>query len=342
MNYTTDLMDLVFIHLNSKIPDYLRLNIARTSRLFPRKVCSLLLDQTVVSEGEQKIPANIILVSPDEQWTAVANRLSHPKDFRSNFWFSSLYRLIILAKYAITTDKPILHIESDVILSPNFPFSQMERIREKLAFPVFNESMGIASTILVNGASGGKLLLDNCMNEVDKSRLTTDMHILGNILDKYPNDVFPLPSSHPELERDIHGQSNKFAASHRHIESFKGIFDGLEFGQFIFGEDPRNHRGILKLRYPNLYGFLDVRKLRISANFNDELPNFLASNGKKYHIYSLHVHSKNRKLFKQPFAKYSKKFIVDFEKPSESKLVLRIFLLSVVRSIVRRIKLWKS
>jgi hypothetical protein len=83
---------------------------------------------------------------------------------------------------------------------------------------------------------------------------------------------------------------------------------------------------------------LDVSKSRLRANTNELLPSLVLLNGKEYQIYSLHIHSKNRKLFKQSFNKYSKKHIKSFENSSKSKLIVKIFLLSVVKSIVRRVK----
>ena len=62
--------------------------------------------------------------APSEEWQRLDHNLSHPKNFRENFWLTSLARFLALEDYLAQSNEEIIHLESDVILAKDFPFSK--------------------------------------------------------------------------------------------------------------------------------------------------------------------------------------------------------------------------
>jgi len=115
---------IVFIHLGSKIPKYLLRNLERTQNLFPDYKIVLITNkpnfslESIFTYTFEENSRTEILFSKIEK--------NLNMDFRKGYWKFTLQRIFALASYQNSyRDESVLHVESDVILLPNFPFDKL-------------------------------------------------------------------------------------------------------------------------------------------------------------------------------------------------------------------------
>lgn len=189
-------------------------------------------------------------------------------NFRDNFWFSTKARLFLIPKLMeyFKLEK-VLHIENDVWIHPEFPFQLLNDLRHSLAYPRVDEFRGVASILLINGESGGKLLTDACIRWPDM----TDMQILGQLWANQ-QDVYALPST--------------FGNGNNVLDNW--IFDGAKIGMYLFGSDPKNTLGVIKRFKKSPMGDLDS-PLGIQS-YKETV--WLINQGTFKRVANLHLHSK--------------------------------------------------
>jgi hypothetical protein len=189
-------------------------------------------------------------------------------NFRDNFWFSTKARLFLIPKLMeyFKLEK-VLHIENDVWIHPEFPFQLLSNLRHALAYPRVDEFRGVASILLINGESGGKLLTDACIRWPDM----TDMQILGQLWVNQ-QDVYALPST--------------FGNGNNVLDNW--IFDGAKIGMYLFGSDPKNTLGVIKRFNKSPMGDLDS-PLGIQS-YKETV--WLINQGTFKRVANLHLHSK--------------------------------------------------
>lgn len=189
-------------------------------------------------------------------------------NFRDNFWFATKARLFLIPKLMeyFKLEK-VLHIENDVWIHPEFPFQLLNNLRHSLAYPRVDEFRGVASILLINGESGGKLLTDACIRWPDM----TDMQILGQLWVNQ-QDVYALPST--------------FGNGNNVLDNW--IFDGAKIGMYLFGSDPKNTLGVIKRFKKSPMGDLDS-PLGIQS-YKETV--WLINQGTFKRVANLHLHSK--------------------------------------------------
>lgn len=329
-------MNIVFAHFKTKLPKHLLLNIQRTIALFPDHQIFLISDRKVTKLNISGLATFHFTESPE--WLEIENTLDHPKDFRGNFWFTSLSRFIAISHFANMHDGPLLHIESDVIISPNFPFEALSRLKSSFAYPIVSHNQAIASCLFILNKDAAAELAKITLETVRLNPSTTDMYVLHELFTRYPEKVQILPTS-PAQENAFLGVSQDFL--NQTLESvgyFKGIFDGFDIGRYLFGDDPRNDRGFSVLRMKDPRTYLDASKLDFLFIRDGELP-FVRDEADQsiLPIYALHIHSKNLKLFKMRKArKILRKSVSDSQKKSQRIFSIIIFLKCTVTAIRRR------
>ena len=318
-------MHLVFAHFESKIPPYLQDNLIRMKSFFPQQELTLITDMEISSRLK-----SILTVKPIQHgatWEAIKSRLNHPREFRNNFWFTSLIRLVEVATLSIEKNNSILHVESDVLIARDFPFSELDTNGRLLALPRFNQDLAISSTLFLKDARAGQILMNACIRAVEEDASTTDMHILGQLFSSHPHEIH-------QLESGL-GLFNPARSDPTH-----GIFDGLEIGQYLLGEDARNNRGIRYIRRKNPYGVLEVSKMSFEFDEGRDFPNLMDQSGRTIPIYSLHIHSKRRMMFRPVFPRKAIKYFTDSHLDMKSEFVVKPFLLAIygkVRRILREL-----
>jgi hypothetical protein len=331
-------MNIVFAHFKTKFPKHLLLNIQRTIVLFPEHQVFLITDQ-----GTDNLTIEGLLTfrfTENSEWLEIERSLDHPKFFRGNFWFTSLARFIAISAFAAAHKGPLLHIESDVIISSDFPFDTLSRIESSFAYPVVSENQAIASCLFIKDEFAATDLASFSLESVRLNKSTTDMYVLLDFLSRYPEKVLMLPSSPPQQDALTEANQEFIERVVEGIAIFGGVFDGFDIGRYLFGDDPRNDRGFSILRRKDPRTYLDVRKLKFSTMQERDFPYIYRSDNSTFlPVFSLHIHSKNLRLFrpKQQRREISRS-IMNSQRESKKIFNFSIFLNSTYLALCRRIK----
>jgi hypothetical protein len=283
---------IVFVHLNSPVPLYLRLNILSTIKKFPEAKIVLIHNE----KKRNRIQTNLrnFEYQPGVRSLSIENSLNHPKDFRNNFWFSAIQRFDALHAYMEQSDESILHIESDVILSKDFPLKKFIIGEMKIAYPIVADNRGVASSIFIRDLYTAEKLIRLTEETTLVNSNATDMEILAEFSKKNPDVTFLLAFGPESVS--AYDESFVLERVRPAFEQFSGVFDGNDIGVYLFGTDPRNARGVSFLgtsiqgNYAriNQWNFeFDSLRQFISLKFDDAVKP----------IYSVHATSKKLTLF---------------------------------------------
>ncbi len=332
----------VWVHLGeSKIPPYLRISLENFSELFQNQSLVLLVDQDK-NLGNLQIKnltvKKIELINPD--WDTIKSTLEHDLNFRNEFWFNSLARFKIIHMYMeLEGLGSLLHIESDVTFTSDFPIQILKNLPQVLAYPLQGEGQGIASVLHVGSREVLAEFLAFCSSEVSKNSKSTDMTILFNFLKHNPDKVVVMPTLPVELENGKK-DSTLYANSSKNIDLFGGVFDAISIGQYLFGVDPRNHRGRKKLYWEDKSHWVKPSKYKFEWSGNSLLAkraNFVTK------VFSIHIHSKDPLAFTRDSLRKELETRYKKSKTGEkNEIVFRQLLKSISMSLQRTFEMkWK-
>ena len=332
-------IEIVFIHLGNKIPKYLELNLARTKEMFPMIQVVLVSDYELNSKIADSIGVKFWQYTRESSIELVLEELGHDLNFRNGFWKFSIERLIALCDYRKTLDetKVATHIESDVLLMPNFPFSVFDELNMS-GWLRFNADHDVAAIITLASNDFADKLRNAVIQKIKENPKLTDMTVLSKISQKFPNDFLILPSlENPESEMvnryskadhalDLQKMSQNFT-------KFNGIFDAAPIGMWMIGQDPRNHRGILR-RY------IDMNESYIHPGRTKYyLRDSSITNSQGVSIFNLHIHSKEEKYFGRNWEKHLTIAVHQSRSFSrKNRLLIKVSLGIIVRKLVRDVK----
>ena len=331
-------MKIVFVHFGKRLPQHLLLNISRCLNLFPSNQIVLITNQDCKVKDFENL--EIYRYTKSDDWYELDKGLSHPKDFRENFWFTSIARFLAIKSYMEKYPEALIHVESDVILARDFPFASFSSFDCDLAFPIVSLTQGIASTLYVRSYMAAQKLASFSLEQVKSDPSTTDMIILRKFFEAFPNLVRILPIGPIKLncyrsflDDDLLCQMGSS------FELLGGIIDGADIGYHTYGVDPRNSRGIKILRKGIETNYLDVSKTKLMYSESRNFLNFWDSNLKySIPIFSLHIHSKDLKLFPvSKSSKYLKYGVKRYLEKESFEFVPRIFLMTLVAALKRRL-----
>ena len=229
---------------------------------------------------------------------------------------------MILDFHSKSSYKSLLHIESDVICFPNFPWDSFRNLNS-LAWPRVDDNQDIASLIFLPDKKQSKWLENELLNLLKTDINFTDMRILNEISKSYPDKIILLPISNLKMPFTIDSNNADFSSFYeiaKHSDFFNGIFDGLHTGVWLTGTDPRNRYGLTIFHDSKLIS--DSNSLIKPGKFTYEMDSngcvYLTSNNYTTSLFSLHVHSKNLKLFGPNWINELKIFIENSRMPSKS------------------------
>lgn len=331
---------IVFIHLNTPIPEYLVRNIQSHLERFPLHEITLISNST--SNFPRLTNLKTHLVRPDHQWSELDSLYLHPKDFRGNFWLTSSARLFALDAFISEVNQECIHVESDVVLAKDFPFERLTNLDNGLAFPIMSNERGVGSVIYIRNQNSSKLLISTLISEARKNGAATEMIALKSVFDSNPNSVELLPIG-PAIHTAYRNASSEMInvltdAS----ECLGGIIDGVEIGQYFFGTDPRNRRGRSLRRQDIANGFLRVGDCTLIFDDNRGFPNLIVSGDagrKQYPVFALHLPSKEVGLFTlSRQRKLMIKRCLESAKRAESTLYLPAWRKGVLDAAKRRLR----
>ena len=332
-------MNLLFVHLGTRIPRYLRINLNSTARRFPNHKIILITDQKFLFCKPSNFETFTLTRSLD--FTKLDDLLMHPKNFRGNFWFSASARFLAIAQFASNVSGPFLHIESDVLLSKDFPLSKICGLETDFAFPVNSDQTGVASTVFIKNQSAAFFLAKFIIEQAQSNGHTNDMLMLRELYNKHREKVFLLPIggiSKSSYSQDIE-QEVLFEIRHN-LEKMGGVFDAWEFGPYLFGSDPRNRRGLSLVRSQNSPSFVKIRRCLVVYDKTRTFPSIpLGPQGQIIPLFSLHLHSKRTILFRKQFFKLKAKFAVrNYFLDARDVFYLFVFIKAVYFSLRRRLR----
>lgn len=330
-------MEIVFVHLNTPLPSYLRFNLIDCIRKFPTH-------QVVLLHNEVVSPPNIlglksVKVTPDIRWNELDQLYSHPKGFRGNFWLTSSARLFILDNYINLSNQEVIHFESDVVVAQDFPFQTFQALEKPLAFPLISGERGVASVVYIRNTKAAEILASTLIREAKKDSQATEMLSLRKVFDENRKDIQILPigpqkiGAYRNIDDDI---VQELLMAH---EIFGGIFDGVEIGQFLAGTDPRNRRGKVLLRHDLVKGYADIDNWTFSFDVEREFVNLGVDGVSGYSkVFSLHMPVKEAKIFDNRSQSAAlKKFVSESKLAPKTRTNLPILFFAIFGAIHKRI-----
>jgi hypothetical protein len=287
-------MELVLIHFSQKLPKYAKKNLLLLQEMFPNLTKTMITDVKKNENIAAKYRFKSELISINSTQFAEIDKYHDPA-FRNGFWFTSFYRLIALCDYAISKNQPIIHIENDILLAPNFPFGAISRCDKPMWFQ-FNEERDVAAIIYLPNRDIATWLKEEMIEKFRVNPSHTDMTILREIASENPEkvDYFPIAeSANSEIFRNDVSASAR-AKNSQEFEKFSGLFDSAPMGMYFLGRDPRNHRGTLVRFSPLPEAFVRAEK----SHFNYSHKNMaLRINQVDFPLHNLHIHSKLPNVF---------------------------------------------
>jgi hypothetical protein len=247
----------------------------------------------------------------------------HDMEFRDGFWKYSLQRLFAAARFAEKQSDGTLHIESDILIMPDFPFSMFEKVLRKVSWQKFNESHDVASLLWFPNGKSASAFVEKLTKLKAPSQNATDMTVLNRMAREEPGIYGVIPSAGhiSQLNSEIDLSEKELI----NLELFGGYFDAAAFGMWVFGQDPKNNYGFA-LRYQKL-SHSKVQASGTEFHLTKE-STCLDSFGNR--VFSFHIHSKDNQLFRfenynrlqfyfNSSANFRKKYLFDF--PALKELV---------------------
>jgi hypothetical protein len=291
-------MKIVMVQLGEELPKILVENIIYLKTVFPQIKIVLIESHKLPIPAYIQSQINVFQMSSNELLMLQNDIYSVKKPdlkFRKGYWFFTLARLYALNEFAKVNDGPFLHVESDVMLLPNFPFESFQAIKE-ISYPLVDSEYGIASTVYIPDSAKLSLFWEFARSKLSENPILSDMELLGLYQSRYPSRVFVQPSIPPI--QDFYSSDTSIERKNllsSNFEFFGGIFDGMNWGMFLTGEDPRNRFGLRRLFHHQCSLPLNLTSAKFKVVDNQLF--CYQGNCLPFPVYSIHLHSKDIRYF---------------------------------------------
>lgn len=287
-NTDSSLPVAVYVHLGPNLPKHLELSLNRHKNLFPTQDLVLITSQ----DQHFELPFSIqqFKVNTDDLEAELFSQMSQELDFdfRNGFWKYTLQRFFALGEFhEVNSKRALTHIESDVILMPNFPWQKFSEFK-KLAWLKVNSEIDVAAIVHLPTLNKTRALLKEISRLSRLNPGTNDMLVLHDaaISLKLSHEYLPSVTADNAYIPDKLGSSADESLSY-----FGGIFDPLNLGLWYFGQDPKNSFGLRKRYVGDSSHDLNPTRTRLKFE-KDSL-----SDNRGTSVFSLHIHSKYLPLF---------------------------------------------
>ena len=291
------MIEIVFVHLGTELPAYLAANIKRLQGMWPSTKITLVIDH------ELKPPegTDVYFYRRNPEIQKLFSRSTETDDF----WAKSLERLFSLADYALSRDSEsaILHVESDVLLMPNFPIIEMSKLHQ-LTWNRYNDKKDVGALVVIPNRQAARVFKKAIVETLENNPGITDMTLLSivsndlGVAQTFSNYLIPKNELYLGAQQSL----NPAAVSDFGL---KGVFDPAQIGMWIAGLDPRNTFGFTKYQdksfIENGDSEIDPSRIQFTLDQNQHLFGKMNSES-EVPIWSLHIHSKNLKLFEDKWA----------------------------------------
>lgn len=295
-------LSIVFVQLGKSKPKHLISNIELVHFMFPETSinCVVSKESRVVKSMPPYV--NISTYEPSSEINEAFNLKSIDLKFRNGFWRYSLERLIAVESlHAKHRNQSYLHVESDVLLLPHFPWYKFSELKHVCWLPV-NPINDIASLLYFPNYESTKEFKKDLLDYFRNSSQPTDMKGLSHLRHKFPDKYKTLPISHASLPKL---NTVEVDTSLEGEVDFGGLFDALNIGMWLTGIDPRNTYGFLELFATKKIvidnSFIDPSNYTIK--FSKENGLYFENGNEKISIYNLHIHSKSLRIFSKNWSK---------------------------------------
>ena len=296
---------VVFVHLGAAKVPHLWLNIERFVELFPEIKIYLILDQTSHLKHTKKLKCDVFIYNSNQSENTIVGLLSHDDRFRDGFWTYSMERIAALDSWHHQNkDKKLLHIESDILLLPNFPFEYFTKI-DKMAWSNVGQGIDCAALLYSPSYLSTRSLASYVFNSAKTNNRLTDMSALYNFRNENADKIELLANGLDE------NQNLKVG----------GVFDSAPIGMWLLGQDPRNHYGWLKKHLPHSESTIDPSLYSYTFEARDCMR--ISRDGRSEFLFNLHVHSKDLSLFGKSWQKSLRKDI-ELSRTSHSRQLNKI------------------
>jgi len=298
---------VTLVHLGKKPDAHYWLNLNKISNDFPSFQVMAVVSTGVVPDSKLSSAVSVYEYSAEPEVEKIFESHKYDHKFREGFWRFTLERLFALTQlHESIADKKILHIESDVMLLPNFPFRKVENL-SKTTWCRFNEFKDVSSILFLPDLKSSRSLRENLFAELLENNKHTDMTILNSIARKNSDiQIFPsLSRQLPKLQNPLNSECDKNEFNICSNEELNGIVDPAAIGMWLTGLDPRNFYGITKIHDRGIIetgdSYVDPSTYTYKLDSDNQLA--ISSEDNSVQIFCLHIHSKNPMLFKEGWQK---------------------------------------
>ena len=268
-------------------------NISRHLELFPGVPILFISNHKAHLEKASSLGIETYLYQPTRETDDIFRSTTHNITFRHDFWRTSVERIIAIQQYQTdSSQEKLLHIESDVMLMPNFPWGKLEKL-DKLAWLNANSFMDCAALLYSPSTQAMDWLIRELRTEIALKADSTDMKALYSIRKKHPDAIDLFPSTTLDVADEIlMSDEARFFENTRLTSYFGGIFDVLSMGMWLTGQNPRNQGGKI-IRYEN---YFDQENNFSRDSFLLHGDCLSVGSLVRENVFNLHVHSKNMRL----------------------------------------------
>jgi hypothetical protein len=277
-----------YVHLGPSLPEHLILSIKRHRGLFPDQKITLIVDHDIDVEGFHLIDVFKVDSKALEQDLFFEMSQYLDFDFRQNFWKYTFQRFFAINLYHSTVEmNSLLHIESDVIVMPDFPWKAFLNLKNAAWLQV-NDLLDVAALVYLPNFQTTQFFVTQLKEYASRDPKINDMVALRKFAKEFPDRHHYLPSRTNSSNRR---EAPLVASEERNVLHFGGIFDPLMLGLWYFGQDPKNSFGFCKRYVDDESHFLSPIKSRLLLSGNS------LQMGDSTNVFSLHIHSKKLSLF---------------------------------------------
>ena len=329
-------MRIVFVHFGKTLPKFLFLNISRTLKQFPQHEVVLITNPECRIRNNLKV--KLFLYEINDDIRKLSEIMKHPRNFRNNFWFNTVLRFFAIEALQKYQELETIHVESDVILSRDFPFNHFVNLEKSMAFPLVSRERGIASIVYFKDLNVVTRFNKFISSSIHSDPSTTDMIILRKFYEVNPQYVQILPTlpiakidSFSIVEPEIQILFNNA------YEIFQGVFDGADLGIYLAGIDPRNNRGRRLLRHKIPNNYVQIENLNFVFDEQRQFISLLSQKDDFQNpIFNLHIHSKDIRYFNNSCNKMIKKRIKFSNLEADTEFIFTVFINAALKSLIRR------
>ena len=299
---------LVFVHIGKTLPSYIDIALEQ-AKLFNDK-CDIYFIASKAAlhdfdiKGITTIPYENLKKSPQHKNFEKVSK--HNTSFRNGFWRFATERFFYIDELVKKLNlKNVIHIESDNMVYVDFeellPFFEKNYPGIGAVFAADNRC--IPSIVYFSNKRATSDLADYLSKTADKG--LNDMYGIANYRinrrEKYIDFLPTVPSEYVEscAMNPLRGPKTKKKESYcNHFDEIISVFDTQAIGQYLGGQDHRNHGNSFPGQINRLTNYIasDFNFEWILDNQQRAIP-YMIFKGRKYRINNIHVHSKDLEDF---------------------------------------------